>query len=356
MTQIQELAEQLQGLVHGIGLLRECSPRTRDAVLSFGERLSTRVLSAAARSQGIPTELIDARALIQTDELFGAATPDREATRALARDNLRPEAGKLIVTQGFIASTADNVTTTLGRGGSDFTATILGEAIGAAEVQIWTDVDGIMTADPRVIPGARTVDAIPYEEAAELAFFGAKVVHPSTIMPAVEAGIPVWVKNTERPDAPGTLVDAVANKSGIRAVATKRCVTVVTVHSSRMLNAYGFLRALFAVFEDHRVSVDLVATSEVSVSVTLEGDVDTANLAEDLRSLGSVTVEPDKSIVCLVGRDVLRDASFISRVFRSVAPTPVRMITLGSSDVNLSMVVPDSETEAVLRRLHEELF
>lgn len=353
---LTDLFDQLRGLVHGICLIRECSPRTRDAVLSFGERLATRIIAAAAISQGIPCSLIDARTIIRTNEQFGAAAPDTAATQGLVGTLLRPVPGKVIVTQGFIGATAQGVTTTLGRGGSDYSATILGSALHAEEVQIWTDVDGIMTADPRVIEGAQSIASISYEEAAELAFFGAKVVHPSTILPAVDQHIPVWVKNTNRPDATGTLIQLAPQEKGIRAVALKRGITVITVQSSRMLNAYGFLRALFAVFDDHGVSVDLVATSEVSVSVTVEPGVETRELERDLAALGRVTVEPGKSIVCLVGREVLRDAEFISRVFQSVSPAPVRMISLGSSDINLSLVVAEQDADDVLRRVHRSLF
>ena len=206
VTAVAALSADLRSLIHGITLIRECSPRSKDAVLSFGERLSTTIIAAAARERGLETTLVDARTLIRTDASFGTATPDHDATAILVSNELDPQPGTLVVTQGFIASTADGVTTTLGRGGSDFTATILGAALGATAVEIWTDVDGIMTADPRVIDGARTIPTISYDEAAELAYFGAKVVHPYTILPAVRREIPVWVKNTSRPESPGTRI------------------------------------------------------------------------------------------------------------------------------------------------------
>ena len=355
ITAVTALIAELHSLIHGITLIRECSPRSKDAVLSFGERLSTTIIASAAREGGLPAILVDARTLIRTDALFTNATPDLEATAALVSDRLDPQPGSLIVTQGFIASTADGVTTTLGRGGSDFTATILGAALEATAVEIWTDVDGIMTADPRVIDGARTIPTISYDEAAELAYFGAKVVHPYTILPAVRREIPVWVKNTSRPESPGTRITGRSDGVGIRAVASKSGITLVTIQSSRMLNAYGFLQALFAVFDRHKVSVDLVATSEVSVSMTVDQSTDLGPLERDLQALGRVEIDSGKSIVCLVGRDLFQRSGFVSEVFAAVDPAHVRLISLGSSEINLSLVVDEGETEGVLRRLHGKL-
>ena len=353
---VRLLFEELSGLVQGIYLIRECSPRSRDAVLSFGERLSTLIITAAARELGINAELIDARALIRTNGEFGQAGPDMEWTTRLVRERLQPRPGHLYVTQGFIGSTADGVTTTLGRGGSDYSATILGAALEAESVEIWTDVTGIMTSDPRVIPEARTIPAISYDEAAELAYFGARVVHPYTILPAVRRAIPVWVRNTMAPEASGTRIHAQTEGAGVRAIASKSGITLITVQSSRMLNAYGFLRALFAVFDAHRVSVDLVATSEVSVSMTVDRDVNVAPIVTELAELGEVSVEREKSIVCLVGRGVFQKAHLLSEIFAAIEPTPVRMISLGSSDINLSILVAETETTQVLRSLHARLF
>lgn len=353
---VDTLLAELRSLVQGIYLIRECSPRSRDAVLSFGERLSTLIITAAARARGIDAELVDARALIRTDSEFGAAGPDMDATVKLARERLRPRPGYLYVTQGFIGSTPESVTTTLGRGGSDYSATILGAALDAESVEIWTDVNGIMTSDPRVIAEARTIPSVSYDEAAELAYFGARVVHPYTILPAVKRSIPVWVKNTMQPEQPGTRIQAETDGEGIRALASKSGITLITIQSSRMLNAYGFLRALFSVFDRYRVSVDLVATSEVSVSMTVERDVDLAPIITDLEPLGEVSVERDKSIICLVGRRLFQRAGVLSEVFAAIDPIPVRMISLGSSDINLSIVVSEAETERVLRSLHSTLF
>ena len=356
LQEVASLFRELKSLIQGIYLIRECSPRSSDALLSFGERLSTAIITAAAQETGIDAALVDARRLIRSDDQFGAASPQLEETGKLTRDAITPTPGVLYVTQGFIASTRDGVTTTLGRGGSDYTATILGSALAADSVEIWTDVNGIMTADPRMVPSAQPLAIISYEEAAELAYFGAKVVHPSTIRPAVDAGIPVIVKNTGNPEHPGTRIEARHPVNGVRAIASKSGITLITVESSRMLNAFGFLHALFRVFDEHRTSVDLVATSEVSVSVTVDRDMDTEDLVDELAALGTVSVERDKSIVCVVGHGLLRDPRFLSGLFASLDPVPVRMISLGSSDINLSIVVSEGHTTDALRRLHQFAF
>jgi aspartate kinase len=353
---LSALFDELRGLTQGIYLIRECSPRSRDAILSFGERLSTLIIAAAAQESNVDAELVDARSLIVTDSAFGAASPDMTRTQRQTRKRIHPRPGHLSVTQGFIGATPQGVTTTLGRGGSDYTATILGAALGADAVEIWTDVNGIMTSDPRIIPEARTIPTISYDEAAELAYFGARVVHPYTILPAVKRSIPVFVKNTAAPKAAGTRIQPDADGRGMRAIASKSGVTLVTVKSSRMLNAYGFLRALFSVFDAHRTSVDLVATSEVSVSMTVDREVDIEPLLAELSALGEVSVEREKSIVCLVGTGVIQQSRLLSEIFAAIDPVPVRMISLGSSDINLSIVVSESEATGVIRSLHGAIF
>jgi aspartate kinase len=350
---LTELLSELRSLIQGIFLIRECSPRSRDAALSFGERLSTAVITAAAREAGIDALFVDARSVIRTNSDFGAATPDPDITADLAKKQIEPEVNRLVVTGGFIASDAQGVTTTLGRGGSDYTATILGAALGAAAVEIWTDVNGIMTADPRVIPGARSIRQLSYDEAAELAYFGARVVHPFTILPAVRQNIPVYVKNTTHPADQGTEITEHTEFAGIRAMASKSGITLVTVQSSRMLNAYGFLQELFAVFGRHAIPVDLVATSEVSVSLTIDRGFDRPGLVAELKRLGHVTIEDGQSIVCLVGRELIGEPGFLADVFASLKAIPVRMISLGSSDINLSLVLAEEHTRAALEALHD---
>jgi aspartate kinase len=356
LADLAAVFEQLSALTRALSMLKEWSKRSNDAILSFGERLSTAILVHRARSRGMDAELYDARELVKTDDTFTAAMPIEDVTAAAIAARVRPRPGFLAITQGFIASTQGGATTTLGRGGSDYSATIFGAALKAEEVEIWTDVNGIMTCDPRIVPAARPIGAITYREAAELAYFGAKVIHPSTIQPAVNLGIPVRVKNTFEPDHPGTIIVTAAAGSGVRAIACKKGITLVSVGSSRMLLAYGFLRRIFEIFEKHQTPVDLIATSEVSVSVTIDNPAAIDRIARDLSEIGTVGVEAEKSIICLVGQDLWKDTEFLSRVFRCLHDVPVRMISLGASDINLSFVVPESATEGAVRSLHAEFF
>ncbi|MFW6250760.1 MAG: aspartate kinase [Alkalispirochaetaceae bacterium] len=354
---VEKLFGEMTSLVQGVSLIKECTPRTYDALLAFGELLSTTIIAERAKERGIDTVLLDSRNLLVTDENFTAATPDLQASAERIRESVVPAPGRLYIAQGFIASTPAGVTSTLGRGGSDFTATIFGAALQAERVEIWTDVDGIMSCDPRVVPEARSITRLSYDEASELAYFGARVVHPSTILPAMELSIPVQVRNTGNPEHPGTTITAETEARGFQALAGKNGITVITVHSSRMLNAYGFLSRLFKVFEEERVSVDLVATSEVSISVTVDQERLPSGLEERLRSFGRLTVEHDKGILCLVGRDLWKDSAFLTRVFTSIGhDIPVRLISLGSSDINLSLVIPAERSEEAMRRLHGEFF
>jgi aspartate kinase len=314
------------------------------------------VLYHRAIERGIEAELLDSRELVKTDDGFTAALPIEDLTNRLITARVRPRAGSLPILQGFIGSTTGGATTTLGRGGSDYTATIVGAALRAEEVQIWTDVTGIMTSDPRIVKSARTIAEISYREAAELAYFGAKVIHPSTIQPAVNLGIPVLVKNTFRPGDSGTRIVSSIPRNGLKAIACKKGITLVSVGSSRMLLAYGFLRRIFEIFEKYETPVDLIATSEVSVSVTIDNAAAVNSIARDLAEIGTVGVETEKSIICLVGQDLWKDTVFLARVFSSLKDTPVRMISLGASDINLSLVVPVEATDASVTGLHQEFF
>ena len=356
LADLAAIFEDLRALIRALAMLKEWSKRSNDAILSFGERLSTTILLHRARARGMDAELFDARELVKTDDNFTSALPIEDLTEATIGARIKPRPGSLAITQGFIGSTTGGATTTLGRGGSDYSATIIGAALKAEEVEIWTDVNGIMTADPRIVKAARPISTISYREAAELAYFGAKVIHPSTIQPAVNLGIPVRVKNTFQPDHPGTEIIAAVPGSGLKAIACKKGITLVSVGSSRMLLAYGFLRRIFEIFEKHQTPVDLIATSEVSVSVTIDNPAAIDRIARDLSEIGTVGVEAEKSIVCLVGQDLWKDTAFLSRVFGSLHDVPVRMISLGASDINLSLVVPEPATEDSVRRLHAEFF
>lgn len=350
---LQILFSDFISFLKGLSLLRECSARSRDALLSFGERLSTTIITHRAIERNIETTLLDARTFMLTDENFNAALPRMEETMELIKARVKPAAGKLIVTQGFIAATENGVTTTLGRGGSDYSAAIIGAALNAEEIQIWTDVNGIMSSDPRFVKGVKTIASITYAEAGELAYFGAKVVHPATIQPAVGNKIPVLVKNTGDPEHPGTTIEHKLSGTGLKAIASKKGITLINITSSKMLNAYGFLSRIFGIFEKHKTPVDLISTSEVSVSITIENCASLEAITEEISSIASVSVEQGKSIICLVGQDLWKDSRFISRVFASLEDTPVRMISLGSSDINLSVVVPQEKTDSTIQTLHD---
>jgi len=356
LADLATILGELRALTSALAMLKEWSKRSNDAILSFGERLSTTILYHRALGRGMDAELFDARELVKTDDTFTAALPIEDLTAAAITARVKPRPGSIAITQGFIASTEGGATTTLGRGGSDYSATIIGAALKAEAVEIWTDVNGIMTADPRIVPSARPITTISYREAAELAYFGAKVIHPSTIQPAVALGIPVLVKNSFEPDHPGTEIAPAVTGVGVRAIASKRRITLVSVSSSRMLLAHGFLRRIFEIFEKHQTAVDLIATSEVSVSVTIDNPVAIDRIARELAEIGTVGIEAEKSIVCLVGQDLWKDTVFLSRVFRSLHEVPVRMISLGASDINLSLVVPEQATEESVRSLHAEFF
>lgn len=352
--QLNELLSQFISLLKGLTLLKECSPRSKDALLSFGERLSTTIISYRAEERGIEVELLDARTFMISDENFTSAAPLLDLTEKKIKELVKPAAGKLIVTQGFISSTESGVTTTLGRGGSDYSASLIGAALDAEEIQIWTDVNGIMTSDPRKVTGVRSISSITYNEAGELAYFGAKVVHPATIQPAVRKNIPVLVKNTRDPAHTGTTIEAKLSGIGLKAIASKKNITLIHISSYKMLNAYGFLSKIFNIFEKHKTSVDLISTSEVSVSITIENTDSLEAIAEEISLFANVTVEKNKSIISLVGQDLWKNSHFTSRVFSVLQDTPVRMISLGSSDINLSLVVPMERLDETVQKLHDE--
>jgi aspartate kinase len=351
---------ELETLYSGIHALSELTPRTLDAVASLGERSSYQIVAAALRAQGVPGVPVDAREVIATDDTFGRASPDPSGIEARSRALLHPllERGEVPVLPGFIGRSSRGITTTLGRGGSDFSAALLGASLGAEEIQIWTDVDGMMTVDPRVVPGARSLETAAFEEAAELAYFGAKVLHPATIKPAIEKGIPVVVLNSMNPSFPGTRIAPSSGEASgePRAIAFKKDITVVLIAQPRMLMAYGFVARVFEVFDRHETPVDLITTSEVSVSLTLDDTTRLEAICRELEGLGDLQVFPGMAIVSLVGRGFMRRSGLAARIFSALREVNVAMISFGASDVNISLVVRSSEAERAVRLLHEEFF
>ena len=340
---------------------RRLRPAELDLLLGHGELWSSRVVAAAMSGVGLRSAWVDIRPIMVTDDRFGRATPYVQVLNTRARECLAPmlDEHMIPVAQGFIGATPDGAPTTLGRGGSDFTAALLGAALGAARVEIWTDVDGLMTADPRIVPAARTLTAASYEEAAELATFGAKVLHPATAMPLVRQGIPIVVLNSGRPELPGTTIEPSAElerrgDSPIRSISWKRGITVINVRAPRMLGAYGFLRAMFEVFERHEVVVDVLASGEVSVSLTVEDRSHLDPVVRELSELGEVWIDDRRAIVAVVGIGLRTTPGLASRIFGAVAPANVEVISQGASAINMTFVVREEEGPDVVRRLHRE--
>jgi aspartate kinase len=353
-----ELAR-LEQMYQGLALLGELTPRSLDAVASFGERMSCKKIAAYLRKRKVPATAVEADAAgLVTNSRFTRATPLPEAYPNL-RAALAKVKGVPVVT-GFIGRDADGNVTTLGRSGSDYSATIVGKAVGAEEVEIWTDVSGVLTADPRIVPEARPVAALTYAEASELAYYGAKVIHPATIHPAIEQGIPVRILNTMQPEHPGTVILPTRTTAGapVACVASKRGIRLINIVSGRMLGQSGFMATVFEAFQRHDVVVDLVATSEVSVTVSTDSDEGLAGVVADLEQVGTVTLERGNGLVAVVGERVQDLPGLAHQVFAALAAVrmPVRAISYGGTKTNLQIVVPEEQTADAVRVLHSALF
>lgn len=357
---IQTYFKEMRDLVKGLSALGELTPRITDAIASYGERLSTAILTQVLENHGMPAQLMDARECIITDDCFMRAAPLFELTDAAIAERLRPviKAGKIPVFQGFIGRTRDGITTTIGRGGSDYSAAIVGAALDVDDIQIWTDVDGIMTTDPRMVKEARRIKAISFDEAAELAYFGAKVLHPATIIPAVRKKIPVHVLNSYKPAQEGTLItdEAPHCENPVKAIAYKSGITVVNVASTRMLMAHGFLRRIFEIFDNHQVPVDVVSTSEVSVSLTVDETSSLWDIVTELKKIGEVNVEGGKAIVCCVGDNLRNIPGVAYTVFSALQDVKIQMISQGASAINITFVIDQDRLPDVVGGLHDSFF
>lgn len=332
----------------------------KDAILSYGEQLSSLLLSLVFVARGMESAHVDSRRVVVTDDSHGSAEPIWNETEANVQSIVAPiiAAGKVPVMGGFIGASRGGETTTLGRGGSDFSAAIVGAALDAREIQIWTDVTGVLTTDPRICADARTLNTLSYEEAAELAYFGAKVLHPKTIQPAVDKRIPVRVCNSNHPEERGTMIlpQEQANLRLVKSIAYKKGITTLHITSARMLGAYGFLSAIFQVFERHSVPIDVIATSEVSVSLTLDSDEKLKEVVADLKRFASVEIEGEMAVVCVVGRGVRGRAAVAARIFDSIKGFDVSLISHTASSVNMTFVVKQEHAPDVVRRLHDTFF
>ena len=352
--------EDLDELLRGIGAVGEITPRTYDYVASFGEVLSSKIVAAAFTARGLPGTHVDSRQCLLTDNSYTRAVPQFDETNDRLHKRVQPlvESGKVAVMGGFIGSNRSGITTTIGRGGSDFSAAIFGAALNAERIEIWTDVDGMMTTDPRLCKDARRIKVISFDEAAELAYFGAKVLHPATVLPAVQQNIPVFVLNSMNPTCEGTKITARAPRCSniFKAIALKKKITLVEVASPRRLLVHGYLKSIFEAFDQHNVAVDVVSTSEVSVSVTAETNEAIPALAADLAKIADVKYEGRKAIVCLVGENLRETPGIAAKVFGILENVKIRMISQGASEINLTFVIEEDDAAEVVRRLHHAFF
>lgn len=332
----------------------------KDVVVAYGEMLSSRLLTEVLKSKNINARYVDSRRLIVTDEEHGAANLVWNETEKIVRIELNSiiENGEVPVLGGFIAASRSGETTTLGRGGSDYSAAIIAAALRARELQIWTDVTGVLTCDPRICGAARTIKTLSYEQAAELAYFGAKVLHPKTIQPAVDFSIPVRVCNSHSPQETGTMILSKSDTTPriVKSIAHKTGITILRITSARMLGAFGFMSAIFQIFERHRTVIDVVTTSEVSVSLTLDNTDALDEIVKELERLGKVEIEPHQAVVCVVGEGLRGASGIASQIFSTISDINISLISHGASSVNMTFVVRENQIKEVITRLHESFF
>ncbi len=357
---IESEFDALDEVLRGLAAILELTPRISDLIVSYGERLSSAIIARAFAQRGLNGAHVDARDIIITDSQYQKAVPNDALIEARCAEILRPlvDASQVPVLGGFIGSNEAGITTTLGRGGSDFTGALLGGAMNAEAIEIWTDVNGIMTTDPRICPDALRVKVISFEEAAELAYFGAKVLHPATILPAVRKNIPVLVLNSRNPANDGTRIIALAPhcNSPFKCIAVKRKLTIIDVVASRMLMTHGYLKSIFDIFDKHQCPVDMVSTSEVSVSLTVDSNDKLPAIADDLSRIADVKYEGQKALVCMVGEDIRGQNGIAAQVFSAVRHVNVRMISQGASEINMSFMIEESDVEEAVRSLHAAFF
>jgi aspartate kinase len=357
---IDQKFDSLDEVLRGLAAILELTPRISDLIVSYGERISSRIVAAAFCEQGINAAHVDAREVIVTDSHFQKAAPLDAIIEKRAAEKLLPliAQGQVPVMGGFIAANEAGITTTLGRGGSDFTGALIGGVLAAEAIEIWTDVDGIMTADPRVCPDALRVKVISFEEAAELAYFGAKVLHPATILPAVKKNIPVLVLNSRNAACEGTRITSLAPRcrSPFKSIAVKKRLSIIDVVASRMLMTHGYMKEIFTIFDKHRCAVDMVSTSEVSVSLTVDSNDNLPALAADLGQLADVKYEGRKALICMVGDDIRGQSGMAARVFTAIRHINVRMISQGASEINMSFMIDEDDADEAVRSLHAAFF
>ncbi len=357
---ISVYAHELRNFSQAISVLGEVTGRSRDAVASYGERLSSMIIAQAMEEDSMKAAFVDAREFMITNDVYTNAVPLFDKVEAKAREMLLPMVrdAYVPVTQGFIGSNEAGITTTIGRGGSDYSAAIIGALLDAEEIQIWTDVDGVLTADPSIMPDARRIKKMSFNEASELAYFGARVLHPMTILPAVDKNIPVYVRNSRNPSYHGTLIKkAEENEECIaKSVAYKERITLLNLVSSRMFLATGFLEAVFAVFNRYSTIAHAVATSEVSISVAIDDTTKLEAMKKEFEEFAEVSASSGKAIICVVGENIRHSPGIVGRIFSSLDGIRINMISQGASEINIGFVVDEKDIEPAVRALHKELF
>ena len=360
---IDDTIDDIKNLCRVISSQKNISKMLNDELSSKGEFLAAHILVEYLSQIKIPATFVDVREVLLTDSSFGSAKPLFDDSAKNAVEKILPivKDGSVPVLQGFVGRDASARTTTLGRGGSDYSATLLGAMLGVDSVEIWSDVDGVLTADPSIVSEAKRIRSMTFKEAAELAYFGAKVLHPATLLPAVTRDIPVWVFNSMRPEYSGTKISR-ANNNGqkgsciVKSIAYKENLTVITVTSLRMLMAHGFMASIFDIFNKYDTSVDLVSTSEVSVSMTVDKTEHIDEIKEELSRFAQVEIEQDKAIVCLVGEQMKRTPGMPASIFCLLQDVPIHLISQGASEINISFVIDDDNVDKVITRLHQHFF
>jgi len=360
MDEINTHLNDFKNLVKNVALLKNISDAEYAQFPAFGELLSTKLLTHIIQEKEKSACWFDARQVVKTDNDYHKALPDFVKIEKMTEKLLMPvlRENRIVITQGFLGSNKNNETTLLGRGGSDYSASILGAALMASQIEIWTDVDGLMTTDPRIVPQAKTIYDITYEEASELAYFGAKVLHPLTLLPSRKKGIPVLIRNTKNSTHPGTKIHLKAADDqfkGAKAIAFKQNITTINIVSSRMLLAYGFLRKVFKIFDEYKTPVDLVATSEVSISVTIDDVTNIEAICNDLREIGIVDITKSQTIMSIVGTGIRNLSGTAAKVFGAIKDININMISQGSNQTNLSFIIDDENVEKAVQRLHRDL-
>ena len=359
LTQSKPRQQAQQVLTHSISLMRNYlgypfGRSKNNELLAQGELLSTQLFSLFLTENKIDNTLLSA---LDFMHLTPSGEPDVQDIKQKLTPMLRaPRPGTIYITQGFICLNSQGDIDNLKRGGSDYTASLIGAAVQANEIQIWTDIDGMHNNDPRLVKATKPIEHLSFDEAAELAYFGAKILHPATILPAQVAGVPVRLKNTLQPEAPGTLINKDASHTQVKAVAAKDGITAIKIKSSRMLLAHGFLLKIFQIFDYYKTAIDMVTTSEIAVSLTIDDTTHLTNIVEELQALGQVEVDKNQSIICLVGNQILKNQQVLQQLFKSMEQTPLRMVSLGGSKNNISLLVPSQQKQVAMASINKGVF